>query len=117
MEKSNPNPKKSNSNHSYSFKKKVALSLTTCLLLGIVSYDFIKSSSKDKFKSQSNFYISALDKDTEQLQISLNQSLNELNELKRMLFVKQSAPESNLLTSLKKQVREREIEISTLNQK
>ena len=75
-------------------KKKIALlSLGTCILLGIVGVEvFLENNERNKALHTPNFSLTPSITQSEQLQVELNQANQNINQLKRQLFVRNSAP-------------------------
>lgn len=96
-------------------KKVAALSLATCVLMGIVGYEVLRE--KEKIQPIIHeLIIPPLSSQNDQLQIELNRSTNKLNELKRLLFVRNHAPESAVVRDLKTSLYEKEQHLDQLKQ-
>lgn len=90
--------------------KRVAFGLAALLLTGLIGYEAIWNSRKEGAHSPpiKSFIIPPEEYEKEQLIIELNHSLQKLNELKRLLFVRNQAPETTLVSELRATIREKE---------
>lgn len=98
-------------------KKAVALSLATCVLMGIIGYEVIREKELKPIRSTApvqDFVIPTLESQNEELQIELNRSLQKLNEMKRLLFVRNHAPENTAVRELKVAIQEKEKSLDDL---
>lgn len=109
-----PNGKKPEGNGTKTF----LATLTGALLVGLIGYEVIyQNEPKHDFKSPlQEFKIPHYDPQNEHLQIQLNHSLQKLNELKRLLFVKNNAPENSAFADLKIINEEKENTIKNLKE-
>lgn len=75
-------------------KKKIALlSLGTCVLLGIIGAEvLLENNAKNTTLHTQDFSLTPSISQSEQLQVELNQANQNINQLKRQLFVRNSAP-------------------------
>lgn len=86
----------------------VALGLTATCLLGFTAYEIWEKKDKlfPSFSKKNSIPLETAEK--EQLAIELNHSLQKLNELKRLLFIRSKAPETTLVKELRAIIDEKE---------
>lgn len=97
-------------------RNKIALlSLGTCVLLGIVGVEvFLETNDKATPFHLQNYALGSTNSQTEELQIELNHANQNLNQLKRQLFVRNSAPVSAFNRKLQEDFAEKERAINKL---
>lgn len=92
------------------------LSTAALAMLGVIGYEALAEKSGQKTKPFYDLSVASFDNNNEQIRAELNHTQYNLNEMKRLLFVRNSAPESVAVKNLKKEVSEKEALVLQLNQ-
>ncbi|MGK5594026.1 MAG: hypothetical protein ACSNEK_01540 [Parachlamydiaceae bacterium] len=90
-------------------KKAIAISMVTCLFLGIIGYEIVreKETVPEAHNAQAQIFSQPMHYD-EDLILRYNESLAKIKELKKLLFLQKNPAPHSKITELTKQLEERE---------
>lgn len=95
-------------------KRAIALSVGTCLLLGIVGFEMVRLTDQPQPVNSKNARIILPNPADVRHERNLSEMENRLYEMKRLLLVKDGAIENTRLQAIREKLRERDFVVSSL---